>query len=372
MPLRKSLAALLLVPVLLVLGLRAAVAATAAPTKFSPAGAKVASLTVEAASGQAASLVLLSKDKPAYTMQADKAGTFSIRQGDSDIVTISETGDLVARTHMLAAGALSAGTGVYVRDTMQWALVVDEEFSSGQSGWEFVGGGSSGTAKVPTSQCRGGLFMLGGFEGLAKSAVQKTWTGSFRRRFFTMGVYVLAFAEIWGLLRTLPHPTCSCSCVRNRGSVGLPKHTKLRVTATFHFIDAWNGETAFMKLNQGAPGKENLEYVWTERYDVSDYRGMIDVCGSALGEGRFASPIDVSMVRFYTRVWLTVWLFVLTLTDCAELAVTVPIRLPSCTAVRQAHTGDSVSVQFGTTLNLPAAASKGFYGISSVQLYVRS
>ena len=36
------------------------------PTKFAPAGTKVASLTVEAASGQAASLVLLSKDKPAY------------------------------------------------------------------------------------------------------------------------------------------------------------------------------------------------------------------------------------------------------------------------------------------------------------------
>ena len=148
-----------------------------APAKFSAPGTKVASLTVEAASGQAASLVLLSKGKPAYSMQADKSGTFSIRQGDSDIITISETGDLVARTHMLAAGALSAATGVYVHDTMQWALVADEEFSAGQLGWTKVAGGEP----VTTSQCRGGLYMLGGYEGLAMSSIQKTFTGSCHR-----------------------------------------------------------------------------------------------------------------------------------------------------------------------------------------------
>jgi hypothetical protein len=146
----------------------------ATPTmEFAPEGAKVASLTVEAATGQAASLVLLSRDQPAFALQADKSGTFSIRQGDSDVLTVSATGDLVARTHMLAAGALSAASGVYVNDVMQWALVVDESFQSGQAGWEKVTNGKA----APTTQCGGGLFLLGGFEGLAQESVQKTFTG---------------------------------------------------------------------------------------------------------------------------------------------------------------------------------------------------
>jgi len=56
-----------------------------------------------------------------------------------------------------------------------------------------------------------------------------------------------------------------------------------------------------MKIATG--GKQSTpEYVWTDRYDVSDYRGMIDSCGAALGEGRFSTPIDVSLVRRRTIV----------------------------------------------------------------------
>ena len=51
------------------------------PTPFSSSGTtKVASLTVEAPSGQSASLVLLSADHPPYTLQADAQGTFAIAQ----------------------------------------------------------------------------------------------------------------------------------------------------------------------------------------------------------------------------------------------------------------------------------------------------
>lgn len=31
----------------------------------------------------------------------------------------------------------------------------------------------------------------------------------------------------------------------------LPKHEKIRVVANYHFIDAWTGETGFMRMGIG-------------------------------------------------------------------------------------------------------------------------
>lgn len=32
---------------------------------------------------------------------------------------------------------------------------------------------------------------------------------------------------------------------------GIPVHKQIRITANYHFIDAWSGETGFMRLNNG-------------------------------------------------------------------------------------------------------------------------
>lgn len=45
----------------------------------------------------------------------------------------------------------------------------------------------------------------------------------------------------------------------------LPPHSKLRIQANFHFIDAWRGEIGFMRMNTGKEGA--MEIVWTEKYD---------------------------------------------------------------------------------------------------------
>ena len=84
-----------------------------------------------------------------------------------------------------------------------------------------------------------------------------------------------------------------------------------------------------MSLSSGRQGA--MEYAWTEMYDVADFTGLIDVCGGEMGEGRFAVPVDVA----------------------------IP------------HSDESVTIEFGSTLDLPAANSKGFYGISSVEIYLR-
>ena len=86
----------------------------------------------------------------------------------------------------------------------------------------------------------------------------------------------------------------ACGCLV-RLAQGLPKHTRLRITANFHFIDMWNSETGYLMADIGGPGA-TLEYVWTERYDVADYKNSSDACGGPLGEGRFSVPIDVSLV----------------------------------------------------------------------------
>jgi len=69
--------------------------------------------------------------------------------------------------------------------------------------------------------------------------------------------------------------------------MGLPKHTHIRVTATVHFIDDWQGETAWMKLNEFT--------VWTESHDQKNTAGKFSICGSDLyPESRFSAPIDLT------------------------------------------------------------------------------
>ena len=75
----------------------------------------------------------------------------------------------------------------------------------------------------------------------------------------------------------------------------LPAHTQLRVTARYHFIDNWRGETAFAQVDS--------KFVWT-----SVHRGAaaaaapaggavgIQMCGSEqFLESRLSAPIDVSV-----------------------------------------------------------------------------
>jgi hypothetical protein len=252
--------------------------------KFNPNGLKVSSLTVQAPEGKSAMVVLGSGPDASYRFGVNPQGLFALSQGDKDVLTVTSDGDIVARTKILAAAQLQADAGFLVNDVAQWAMVAAEDFSQGKDGWATSNAANSGSAT--TSQCQNGLFMLGGFRGLASHSVSKTFSG-------------------------------------------LPAHNRLRVRAVYHFIDEWGGETGYMSLSSGNKGA--MEYAWTETYDVADFTGLLDVCGAEMGEGRFAVPVDVA----------------------------IP------------HDGDSVTVEFGSTLELPAANSSGFYGISSVEIYLR-
>merc|ERR1711937_173287 len=96
--------------------------------------------------------------------------------------------------------------------------------------------------------------------------------------------------------------------------------------ANFHFIDSWQGETAFARVDDS--------YVWTDRYDSSPAAGTTkgNICGKPeVPEMKFATPVDI-----------------------------VAPHDPQATKVK---------VSFGTTLDAdPSSAS---WGLSSVAVYIR-
>lgn len=102
----------------------------------------------------------------------------------------------------------------------------------------------------------------------------------------------------------------------------LPPHTHVKVVATAHFIDDWQGETAYLRVNDF--------YAWTDSHELRNSAHALSVCGSPLfPETRFTVPIEVS--------------------------------LP--------HTDDSINLVFGSTTD-PTSQAK--FGISSVQIYTRN
>jgi len=103
---------------------------------------------------------------------------------------------------------------------------------------------------------------------------------------------------------------------------GLPEHKFVRVQARYHFLDSWEGETAFAKIND--------KTVWT---DTNDVRGMhpnaLNACGGDHPDLKMSVPIDV----------------------------TVP------------HTGSSITVSFGSSLDEHPCNES--FGVDDVMVFVR-
>ena len=75
---------------------------------------------------------------------------------------------------------------------------------------------------------------------------------------------------------------------------GLKNHTQVRVQATFHCIDLWNGEYGYLQIDNGIAGE--LEYAWTISNSPVGSVAPRNVCGSAsYGESHFSNPIDITI-----------------------------------------------------------------------------
>lgn len=98
----------------------------------------------------------------------------------------------------------------------------------------------------------------------------------------------------------------------------LPKHKWVRVTALYHMLGKWNGESGYMKLN----GK----LVWAQ---TGTHTEGVDVCGVGSSDTKFAVPVDS----------------------------TIP------------NSGNTIEVTFGSTLKAdPCEAS---FGIDDIMIYTR-
>jgi viroplasmin and RNaseH domain-containing protein len=67
----------------------------------------------------------------------------------------------------------------------------------------------------------------------------------------------------------------------------LPPHNYVKITANYHFIDFWNGQTGFMKVQYGSGEKYVL---WSQSVDSDGMKpgkfgeAMFNICGNSVDE----------------------------------------------------------------------------------------
>jgi hypothetical protein len=79
----------------------------------------------------------------------------------------------------------------------------------------------------------------------------------------------------------------------------LPKHTKVRITAKYYFIDDWNGEYGYMKIN----GK----VVWTKKFthNKKSISSSISICGNSDYLDNLSEIIDITLSHNEDQILLT-------------------------------------------------------------------
>lgn len=204
------------------------------------AGANMTSLLIEAGRGSDSELKFGSKSNYYAFTTRGQYNDLIISSVQRPIIQADSENNLMIFTDTLSAQAGLSYTGnLKIRDTPQWKMVLEEDFSGNAEGW---------TNNVVT-EC-GGVRMLGGYCKFGGGEIFKVFSD-------------------------------------------LPPHTNIRIQATFHFIDAWDTESGFMRINNGKDGE--MQYAWIGRYSAFTGNNGINICGGPWPEGKFASPIDVTI-----------------------------------------------------------------------------
>jgi len=216
------------------------------------------------------SRIVLGDDGNAFTIALSAEGSLVIRHRGQAYFTVDPEGEVTVNGKIKSSGIVRIDETLNFLGVDQWMLAVSEQYGQGGNGWTNGSVSECGNPNKP---------ILGGYGKFAGGEVSKL----FRQ---------------------------------------LPNHNQIRLKASFHFIDAWAGETAFAKLDH--------QLVWTDMHDHMSSKNGINICGSAsAAENKFAVPIDV----------------------------VIP------------HTSSSLAVTFGTTLR--GTAFEASWGLSDVQIYVR-
>jgi len=173
---------------------------------------------------------------PKYTMGVNKDGHFSIALEDQELLTISDTGRMISNSHLFAPSFIS--TNIIINGVPQWKLVTSEIVPFGRI-----------PKKYPLTY--GIVLACGGYNIV-------TTRSNYNHVVFSVN--------------------------------DVPTHTQLRITATVHFVDDWQGETAWMKVNG--------HYMWTASHDQRGTGSKISICGSDVyPDSRFSQSIDVTFIN---------------------------------------------------------------------------
>lgn len=166
------------------------------------------------------------------TVTSGTIGTLNCKAIAGPSGSVHFAGEMVLGSSMEVNGTTRVSSFIQ-NDVVQWALKHHDDFEGEVKGWD----------TTETNSCDGFDKHLAGHCSAVGGSVKKTFTG-------------------------------------------LGAHKAIRVQASYHFLDSWENERAWAKVN----GKT----VWT---DMNDIRGLhpsaLNICGGESAEGKFAVPIDV-------------------------------------------------------------------------------
>eukprot|EP00331_Platyophrya_macrostoma_P009791 CAMPEP_0176420920 /NCGR_PEP_ID=MMETSP0127-20121128/8877_1 /TAXON_ID=938130 /ORGANISM="Platyophrya macrostoma, Strain WH" /LENGTH=277 /DNA_ID=CAMNT_0017801575 /DNA_START=36 /DNA_END=869 /DNA_ORIENTATION=+ len=170
------------------------------------------------------------------------SGGFTAKNGEySILVTDNDDSTLTLSSSTLTVQSINFNNTFSYQGTPQWKLAIQENFWNPTSGWS-----------INTTTTCGGVTMLGGYGMLSTGNVTKAISG-------------------------------------------LPTHTVVRLVVSIHFIDAWEGEMAYLFADNGTGGDD--EYLWTLWNDSSDAENDLSICGGSFGEAQFNNLIDVTFAH---------------------------------------------------------------------------
>lgn len=195
-------------------------------------GVNVSTLAINPGANKPAKLTLGGSDEAfSLVKEPGASGAFQIVHNGQPTFSIDGSGSVMVNGLLDSKGAFKTEGTVSYMSTPQWSIHALEKFENGAAGW----------SNTSVSDC-GQKTILGGCQNFAAGETYKTYTG-------------------------------------------LPDHAQVRVKANFHMIDAWGGESAYMKLED--------HYSFVSTFDAHGTKPGINICCDEMPESQFSIPIDV-------------------------------------------------------------------------------
>lgn len=211
-------------------------------TTFAASATHTTTLSLHGSSSQAARVELGSGSSGVYSIEVTPKGIFQINLDQQSMLQINQNGQMIVNAHNLTTKGLSV-SGFFVRGVEQWSMVAQEIFTPSQS---------TGWSPDVHFNC-GAITLLGKTipSGLDDNIGQVPYVN---------------------YTKTFDMPNA---------------HSKVRIVATVHFLDDWQSETAYLKIDGN--------YVWTQSHSETNSDSKLNVCGQSYPDSKFSVGIDVTI-----------------------------------------------------------------------------